>query len=90
MNLYAYTAILSKTMLAKGKVTYTDTRQRTGDCVIGVPLDSECVTGHVLAEHANQAKAYATESLKRDFPIERHYSNHENVTVRPVEEVIYV
>lgn len=47
------------------------------------------MTGHVLAEHANQAKVHAIELLKRDYPAERHYGNHENVTVRPVEEVIY-
>lgn len=89
MNLYTYVAILSKTVLIKGKITYTDTRQRTGDCTIGVPLDSECVTGHVLAEHANQAKVHAIALLKRDYPAERHYGNHENVTVYPVEEEAY-
>lgn len=89
MNLYVYTAILSKTMVMKGKITFRDTRQRTNDCTMEVPLDSECVSGHVLAEHANQAKVHAVELLKRDYPAERHYSNHENVVVCPVEEVTY-
>lgn len=88
MNLYVYTAILSKTMVMKGKITFRDTRQRTNACTSGVPLDSECVTGHVLAEHADQAKVHAIELMKRNYPAERHYSNHENVVVRPVEEVI--
>ena len=86
MNLYAYTAILSKTMVMKGKIVYTDTRQRSGDCTVELPLDSEGVTGHVWAENEMQAKTRATEELKRNYPIERHYGNHENITVCYVEE----
>lgn len=87
MDVYSYTAILSKTVLMQGKITYTDRRQRTEDCLFGLPLDSEVVTGHTLAGNETQAKTLAIALLKRSHPQERQYGNHENVIVRPEEEM---
>lgn len=86
MDLYSYTAILSKTMLVKDKVTYTDKRESH------VPsrgrLDSECVTGHVLGADAMHARKEAIIALQRAYPKEQHYGNHENVSVEQVKETL--
>jgi hypothetical protein len=86
MNLYAYIAILSKTLWMAGTITFTDKRASRG--TFGLPLDSQCVTGHVLAENEGDAKQVAVATLKRAFPTEQHYGDHENVSVQQVREEV--
>lgn len=88
MDAYAYTAILAKTMVLKGKVTYTDKRAAgmKSSVMIDVPLDSIAVQGHVLGENVEDAKKNAIEQTKRQYPLEQGYAGHENVTVQRMEQ----
>lgn len=83
MNLYSYTAILSKALIMQSGIPHTD--RRSSSAAIG--FDSECVTGHMPAENEMQAMVQAIEKLKREYPMERHYGDHENVSVQYVEEM---
>jgi hypothetical protein len=86
MKLYLYNAMLSKTMMMQGKITDTD--NHVSQCMVGLPLGSEYVTGHVLAENREAAKHQAIAMLKNAYPVERHYGNHENVRVAEMEETV--
>jgi hypothetical protein len=74
--LYNYVAIIAKTTVVDGKVTHIDKR-KVGD----VPLDSQAVTGQVLAGGDDLAKRAAIAELKRQYPEEQGYKNHDNVQV---------
>jgi len=79
MNMYAYTAILFKTMVTQGKITYTN--KRVQSATMEIPLDSICVTGHVLGQNAKEAKQHAIGLLQREYPEEQGYKYHGNIVV---------
>lgn len=84
MNMYVYTAILYKTMVTQGKVTFTD--KRVQSATMEIPLDSVCVTGHVLGQTRDEAKQHAISLVKREYPEEQGYKHHDNIVVREVSE----
>jgi hypothetical protein len=87
MNLYAYRAILGKTMFAKGKVTHVDRRSvHSTSTAAQIALDTQCVVGHVLADDEEQAKNNAIVELKALYREEQGYKDHGNVVVRIVSE----
>lgn len=87
MRLYKYTAIITKNTVLQGKTTFTDNRNRPSDCMIHLPLDSECKTGHVLGESPALAQRNVIAEIMRLYPAERGYGGHDNVRVEVVEEI---
>lgn len=80
MNMYTYTAILFKTMVMQGKITYTD--KRVQSATMEIPLDSVCVTGHVLGQNRDEAKQAAISLVQREYPEERGYKYHDNIVIK--------
>lgn len=87
-KIFDYRAILSKNMVIEAKITYHDLRgSHVGDGSVRVPLDSQCVTGYVLADNGDQAKERAIAEVKQRYPGELGYGNHENVAVEERKEM---
>ncbi len=83
MNVYKYTAIITKDRVVHGKTTYTTKRHFEP-----VALDSVVVVGHVLGESLTMAEVNATKELKKRYPEELGYDCHERVRVEQCEETV--
>jgi hypothetical protein len=80
MNLYEYTAVITRNHVIHGTITFTDKRSSVG--TFETPLVNKCLVDYILAESPEQAKAQAIEDLKAKYPYDRGYRGHEQVCVR--------